>query len=103
MFNTHGSRTNGWLFFWLGIAVPREGSRPLGALSGDGEGHLVRAHVRKERLTKNKHQLAEEAAKVLTQVDRIDCLSSENGKPITKITPKYIHRTTLYKSINLIY
>ncbi|XP_065169080.1 uncharacterized protein [Atheta coriaria] len=59
--------------------VPREGSRPLGALSGDGEGHLVRAHVRKERLTKNKHQLAEEAAKVLTQVDRIDCLSSENG------------------------
>lgn len=58
------------------VAVPREGSRVSGALSGDGAGHLVAAPVRKERLSRSKKELAEEAAKVLHQVDTLDCVTN---------------------------
>lgn len=60
--------------------MPREGSRVSGALSGDGAGHLVTAPVRKERLSRSKKELAEEAAKVLHQVDTLDCVTTDHGE-----------------------
>ncbi|CAH0551686.1 unnamed protein product [Brassicogethes aeneus] len=59
--------------------VPREGARIVGALSGDGAGHLVASPVRKERLKKSKKELAEEAARVLHQADKIDCVTNKSG------------------------
>ncbi|KAF2905482.1 hypothetical protein ILUMI_00694 [Ignelater luminosus] len=59
--------------------VPNEASRVTGALSGDGAGHLLPSPVRKERLPKSKQQLAEEAARVLQEVDKIDCVSKDHG------------------------
>ncbi|KAG5888837.1 hypothetical protein JTB14_025232 [Gonioctena quinquepunctata] len=60
--------------------VPRDSARVVGALSGDGTGgHLVASPVRKERLKKSKKELEEEAAQVLSQVDRLDCVTRENG------------------------
>lgn len=60
--------------------MPNETSRVTGALSGDGAGHLLPSPVRKERLPKSKQQLAEEAARVLQEVDKIDCVSQDHGK-----------------------
>lgn len=60
--------------------MPREGTRVSGALSGDGAGHLVAAPVRKERLSRSKKELAEEAAKVLHQVDTLDCVTADHGE-----------------------
>lgn len=62
------------------VSVPREGSRVSGALSGDGAGHLVAAPVRKERLSRSKRELAEEAAKVLHQADTLDCVTADHGE-----------------------
>lgn len=61
--------------------MPRESARLAGALSGDGTGsHFVTSPVRKQRLNKSKKELEDEAAKVLHQADRLDCISSANGK-----------------------
>ncbi|XP_017777541.1 PREDICTED: uncharacterized protein LOC108563391 [Nicrophorus vespilloides] len=60
--------------------MPREGAR-AGALSGDGEGHLLRSPVRKERLSKSKQELAEEAARVIHQADKVDCVSKGGVHP----------------------
>lgn len=62
--------------------MPRESGRIVGALSGDGTGHLVTSPVRKERLKKSKKELAEEAAKVLHQADKLDCITEDKGKHI---------------------
>lgn len=59
----------------------RENPRVVGALSGDGTGrHFVASPVKKEKLSKNKKELEEEAAKVLHQADRIDCVTAASGK-----------------------
>lgn len=56
--------------------MPREkSSLKGGAVSGDGRV----TPVRKERLNKSKKELAEEAKRVLHQVDRVDCISSPKG------------------------
>lgn len=60
--------------------MPREGSRVVGALSGDGAGHLVASPVRKERLARSKKELAEEAARVLHQADGVDCITRDQGE-----------------------
>jgi hypothetical protein len=59
--------------------MPREGSKLAGALSGDGDGHLLVSPVRKQRLSKSKEELVAEAARVISEVDKLDCISSENG------------------------
>ncbi|XP_074042526.1 uncharacterized protein isoform X3 [Leptinotarsa decemlineata] len=60
--------------------MPRDSARVVGALSGDGTGsHLVASPVRKERFKKSKKELAEEAARVLKQVDQVDCVSKESS------------------------
>lgn len=52
----------------------------LGALSGDGAGHLVPTPVRRERLGRlTRRQLAQEAAKVLDQADKIDCVTTKGN------------------------
>ncbi|KAJ8924285.1 hypothetical protein NQ315_007077, partial [Exocentrus adspersus] len=60
------------------FSVPRE-RVVVGAASGDGAGHPVASPVRKERLKKSKKELEEEAAKVLQQVDQLDCVTGGEG------------------------
>lgn len=56
------------------IAVSGDSPLVVGALSGDGAGHLIPTPVRRERLGKlSRRQLAQEAAKVLDQADSVDC------------------------------
>ncbi|XP_057659153.1 uncharacterized protein LOC130895699 isoform X2 [Diorhabda carinulata] len=56
--------------------MPREkSSLKGGTVSGDGSV----TPIRKERLSKSKKELAEEAKRVLHQVDRVDCISSPQG------------------------
>lgn len=70
----------GFTFLYF-ILVPNESPpRVVGALIGDGAGHLLPSPVRKARLSKSKQKLAEEAARVLDQVDKIDNLSHNRGK-----------------------
>lgn len=57
--------------------MPRESGRVVGALSGDGAGHLQAAPIRKQRLSKSKKQLADEAARILHQADGLDCVVSD--------------------------
>ncbi|KAK7868791.1 hypothetical protein R5R35_003635 [Gryllus longicercus] len=53
------------------------GPRLVGALAGDGAGHLVPLAVRRERPGKlSRRQLAAEARRVLQQADRIACSST---------------------------
>ena len=50
--------------------------RIIGALAGDGEGHLVPLPVRRERPTRlSRRQLAKEAKRVLAQADSVVCSS----------------------------
>lgn len=68
-----------------------------GALSGDGAGHLVALPVHKERLKgRSKKQLAEEAAKVINQADKVDCTTNQGNIPT-----KHIFRTKLYTVFRL--
>lgn len=71
--------------------IPVSGGNPVivGALSGDGAGHLIPTRVRRERLGKlSKRQLEEEAAKVLDQAERVDCkaTSGEHNIPTFNLT-----------------
>ncbi|KAK5647216.1 hypothetical protein RI129_002108 [Pyrocoelia pectoralis] len=59
--------------------VPNETSRIAGALGSEGTGHLQPSPVRKERLPKSKQQLAEEAARVLKEVDKVNCVVKNPG------------------------
>ncbi|PSN53102.1 hypothetical protein C0J52_10584 [Blattella germanica] len=48
----------------------------VGALAGDGEGHLVPLPVRRERPNRlSRRELAKEAERVLAQADKINCTS----------------------------
>lgn len=58
------------------VSVPRESPRAAGTPGGNSESHPVR----KERLSRSKQELAEEAAKVLDQVDKIDCYTQDQSK-----------------------
>ncbi|CAG2060794.1 unnamed protein product [Timema podura] len=59
--------------------------RVVGALAGDGEGHLVSLPVRRERPTRlSRRELAKEAQRVLHQADRIACTSSSLLEPGNK-------------------
>lgn len=50
--------------------------RVIGALTGDGEGHLVPLAVRRERPTRlSRRELAKEAKRVLAQADSVVCSS----------------------------
>ncbi|CAH1163539.1 unnamed protein product [Phaedon cochleariae] len=57
--------------------MPRESGRIVGALNGGGAGGVSPAFpVRKERLEgKSKKELRDEAARVLHQADRVDCVT----------------------------
>lgn len=67
-------------FNLLFVTVPRENRPIVGALSGDGEGHLIPTTVRKERLPRSSQKLAQEAAKVVHDVDKVDCYTLNGGK-----------------------
>nr|CAD7568727.1 unnamed protein product [Timema californicum] len=59
--------------------------RVVGALAGDGEGHLVSLPVRRERPTRlSRRELAKEAQRVLHQADRIACTSTSLLEPGNK-------------------
>ena len=60
--------------------MPNETSRIAGALSSDATGHLIPSPVRKARLPKSKQQLAEEAARVLKEVDKVNCVAKNPGE-----------------------
>ncbi|KAF5274832.1 hypothetical protein FQR65_LT00415, partial [Abscondita terminalis] len=64
--------------------VPNETSRIAGALTNDGSGHLIPSPVRKARLPKSKQQLAEEAARILQQVDKVNCVVKNHNPNSTK-------------------
>lgn len=58
--------------------MPRREERSIGAFNGDTNGYTRRSPVRKERIRKSKRELEEEAAKVLEQAGRIECVVSSN-------------------------
>lgn len=65
--------------------MPRENSRIPGAAAGiDGETVLT-LPVRKERLKRSKKEIAEEAAKVISQADKVGCIANDKGKNIILI------------------
>ncbi|XP_031328545.1 uncharacterized protein DDB_G0283697 isoform X1 [Photinus pyralis] len=57
--------------------VPNETSRVAGSLGNEATGHLLPSPVRKERLPKSK--LAEEAARVLKEVEKVNCVVKNQG------------------------
>lgn len=59
--------------------MPNETSRVAGAITSNGSGHLIPSPVRKSRLPKSKQQLAEEAARVLQEVDKVNCVAKNHG------------------------
>lgn len=69
--------------------MPRESHRSSSELNKHQDGLPV-APVRKERLPKSKKVLAKEAAKVIHQVDGVDCVTNTDyGKLIESIDTSY--------------
>ncbi|XP_067006458.2 serine/arginine repetitive matrix protein 2 [Anabrus simplex] len=69
------------------------GPRVVGALAGDGEGHLVALPVRRERPTKlSRRELAEEARRVLQQADSVTC-TSRSPLGYSTLPPVRSHKT----------
>lgn len=68
----------------------------LGALAGDGAGHLIATPVRRERLGKlSKRQLEEEAAKVLDQAESVDCKVTSGMNKYHTYTYTYLNNILL--------
>lgn len=64
--------------------MPRQGSRAALPPNGNAEINPPATPYRKEKLSRSKQELAQEAAKVLDQVDSVDCFSQGYGKRYTK-------------------
>ncbi|XP_045483132.1 E3 ubiquitin-protein ligase RBBP6 isoform X2 [Harmonia axyridis] len=65
--------------------MPRRDERSNRVFNGDTNGPVRRSPVRKERLRKSKRELEEEAAKVLEQAGKVECVVSSNrGVPQEK-------------------
>lgn len=68
--------------------MPSAGSRLTGAVSGVSnagtDGIIVASPVRKQRLSRNKQELAKEAARIIHQVDQLDSITHNTGRDPTK-------------------
>ncbi|KAH1006746.1 hypothetical protein HUJ05_007451 [Dendroctonus ponderosae] len=64
-------------------SMPRESPRVIGAVNGIDGDIVLTSPVRKERLKRSKKEIAEEAAKVLREADKIGCIANDRG-PIPK-------------------
>lgn len=60
------------------ISVPREPSRVTGAVTGINGDTVLTSPVRRERVKRSKKELAEEAAQVIRQADKIGCIASND-------------------------
>lgn len=58
--------------------MPREASRVTGAVTGINGDTVLTSPVRRERVKRSKKELAEEAAQVIRQADKIGCIASND-------------------------
>ncbi|CAG9766416.1 unnamed protein product [Ceutorhynchus assimilis] len=59
--------------------VPRDSSRVPGAVIGIDGDTVLTSPVRRERVKKSKKELADEAAKVISQADKVGCVANDKG------------------------
>ncbi|KAF5301611.1 hypothetical protein FQA39_LY10658 [Lamprigera yunnana] len=59
--------------------MPNDTSHVPEALTSDEAGHLILTPVRKTRLSKSKQKLRQEAARVLQEVDRVNCYAKNEA------------------------
>ncbi|XP_076259658.1 bloated isoform X2 [Rhynchophorus ferrugineus] len=61
--------------------VPHQSERASGAVNGTDAGTPVTSPVRRERIKKSKKELAEEAAEVIRQADKVQCVVNSSTSP----------------------